>query len=223
MTTPRRPATPIAAPGPTALPAVSDQLDRLVSLGVHDLMGVTADELRAYDAADAPPGALVAVSETAVRASYLAPLLRRGGREGFVVDDMTDVDEFVPRPELSIPPGPLYLLHGLDRGDDYRSWTPDLALPHLAEAGRTPLTLAEGLSWLLQQPELLQPGACFMTIGSRKPSARGLDSRTPGIWISGGTGRDGSARRGAPKVGWCWAGNHHTWLGVASAAARRPL
>ncbi len=24
----------------------------------------------------------------------------------------------------------------------------------------------------------------------------------------------------APHVGWCWEGNHHTWLGVASAAAR---
>ena len=30
------------------------------------------------------------------------------------------------------------------------------------------------------------------------------------------TGRDGSERRGAPKVGWCWAGNRHTWLGFAS-------
>ena len=45
-------------------------------------------------------------------------------------------------------------------------------------------------------------------------------SRTPAIWISRGTGRDGAARRHAPKVGWCWAGNHHTWLGFASAAAR---
>lgn len=30
-------------------------------------------------------------------------------------------------------------------------------------------------------------------------------------------GRDGSANRGAPKVGWCWARNRHTWLGFASA------
>ncbi|WP_369693045.1 DUF5701 family protein, partial [Dietzia timorensis] len=38
--------------------------------------------------------------------------------------------------------------------------------------------------------------------------------------ISGGTGRDGAERKGAPKVGWCWAGNRHTWLGFASAAGR---
>ncbi len=60
-----------------------------------------------------------------------------------------------------------------------------------------------------------------MTIGSRKPKARGgLDSRTPALWISNGTGRDGTERKAAPKVGWCWAGNRHTWLGFASADAR---
>ena len=24
----------------------------------------------------------------------------------------------------------------------------------------------------------------------------------------------------APKLGWCWDGNPHTWLGIASAGAR---
>ena len=27
--------------------------------------------------------------------------------------------------------------------------------------------------------------------------------------------------KGAPKLGWCWAKNHHTWLGFASTAGRR--
>jgi len=61
-----------------------------------------------------------------------------------------------------------------------------------------------------------------MTVGSPKPKGVGLDARTPAIWISGGTGRDGAARRGAAKVGWCWAGNRHTWLGFASARCRGP-
>jgi hypothetical protein len=63
-----------------------------------------------------------------------------------------------------------------------------------------------------------------MTIASRlqKPNGR-LDARTPAIWFSNGTGRDGPERRNAPKVGWCWAGNRHTWLGFASAAARRGI
>ena len=63
-----------------------------------------------------------------------------------------------------------------------------------------------------------------MTVGSRKPKPNGsLDTRTPALWISNGTGRDGKERRNAPKVGWCWAGNRHTWLGFASAAERRSL
>lgn len=55
-----------------------------------------------------------------------------------------------------------------------------------------------------------------MTIASRRPTAKGLDVRTPALWISGGTGRDGSQRKGAPKVGWCRHNNRHTWLGFAS-------
>jgi hypothetical protein len=30
-------------------------------------------------------------------------------------------------------------------------------------------------------------------------------------------------RGDAPKLGWCWAGNRHTWLGFASAAGRAPV
>lgn len=52
----------------------------------------------------------------------------------------------------------------------------------------------------------------------------GLDSRTLALWIRGGTGRDGEQNgeqnKGAPNVGWCWADNHHTWLGFASTAGR---
>lgn len=84
------------------------------------------------------------------------------------------------------------------------------------------MTLNEAISWLLQRPSELVPGACFMTLGSRKPAATGADSRVPAIWISRGTGRDGPAHRNAPKVGWCWAGNRHAWLGHASAAGRHP-
>ncbi|MEU6665540.1 DUF5701 family protein [Streptomyces sp. NPDC046727] len=51
--------------------------------------------------------------------------------------------------------------------------------------------------------------------------ALNTEARTPAIWISNGTGRDGRERRDAPKVGWCWAGNRHTWLGFASATGRR--
>lgn len=72
---------------------------------------------------------------------------------------------------------------------------------------------------MLQQHEALVDNHCFMTIGSRRPKPRGgYDARTPALWISRGTGRDGKDRRGAPKLGWCWWNNHHTWLGIGSVA-----
>lgn len=199
------------------------QTDRLIELGVHELAGVTAERFRelseplaAHDSGDS----VLAVHPSFVAVSRLAPLLLLDGKSGFVVTDMTDVDDFAPIDRNAMPEHPLYLVHGVERGDEYVNWSPDEALSAITARGRRPLTLSEGVSWLLQHPEQLEPNRCFMTIGSRKPKARGtgFDARTPAIWISRGTGRDGAANNGAPKVGWCWAGNRHTWLGFASAA-----
>ncbi len=200
-----------------------EQVDRLLAAGVAEAAAVGAEELRAH-AAGLPdePDAVLAVHPRLAPAHALAGLLRHENRPGFVVADMTDLDEFVPIDGVRVPDAPLYLIHGVDRGDDMRNWSPDEALTALDRRGRTPLTLNEGISWLLQEPKQLEPNHCFMTIASRKRRPRGLDARTPAIWISGGTGRDGAERRGAPKVGWCWAGNRHTWLGMASATRRGP-
>ncbi|MGB7983032.1 MAG: DUF5701 family protein [Candidatus Nanopelagicales bacterium] len=196
---------------------------RLIAAGVPEVAGITAAQL-AEHAAGLPdvPGALLAVHPTLASHGRLAGLLRNGRRAGFVVQDMTDVDEFSPIDGVRVPDLPLYLVLDPARGDELRNTSPIEALAALRSAGRTPLTLNEGISWVLAQPGVLAPGACFMTIGSRKATASGMDARVPAIWISRGTGRDGPARRDAPKVGWCWAGNRHTWLGHASAAARHP-
>jgi hypothetical protein len=207
-----------------ALPSPADQAERLVALGVHDVAGLSATDLRKAAADAAGEDALLVVHPSAAPASALAPLLALDGRPGFVVEDLTDVDDFAPIEPVVLPAGPVYTVRGPDRGDDMANWSPDEALPAILDAGRTPLTLGEGIAWLLQCPDVLARNRCFMTIGSRlrKPTGR-LDARTPALWISNGTGRDGAARRGAPKVGWCWAGNRHTWLGFASAAGRDPL
>ena len=156
-----------------------------------------------------------------VPASALAPLLRLNGKPGFVVADMTDVDEFAPIPSVTLPDAPQYVLRDVDRGDAMANRSPDEALRAIEESGRTPLTLTEGLHWLLQQPDVLERNHCFMTIGSRRRKPDGsLDSRAPAVWISNGTGRERPANRNAPNVGWCWAGNRHTWLGFASAGGR---
>ena len=199
-----------------------DQADRLIGLDVHRHAGLSASRLRAIAAGAAGQSGLLVVDPRLVPASQLAPLIRQSDKPGFVVTDMSDVDEFEPVVEL--PNSPVYLLEDVDRGDHYANWSPNEVDLDLTAVGRTPLTLTEGLTWLLQEPAALQRNHCFMTIGSRKRKpGDALDTRTPAIWISNGTGRDGIVNRNAPKVGWCWAGNRHTWLGFASASGRRRL
>ena len=205
----------------TAMPNASEQADRLIALGVHEIAGISATEVRAAgDRSDA----LLVIHPQRAPASELVPLLTRRDKSGFVVVDMSDVDRFSAIDEVTLPDSPIYSLHDVQRGDTMRNWSPDEALPAILAAQRTPLTLNEGIFWLLQQPEALERNHCFMTIGSRLRNDSGkLDARAPAMWISNGTGRDGRANRDAPKVGWCWAGNRHTWLGFASAARRSPL
>lgn len=197
-----------------------EQAARLVELGVHELAELTAEDFqRQITGLGEWPDGLLVVHPSVVPASALVALLERSGKPGFVVADMVDVDEFGPIEAIDLPEGPVYVVHDVDRGDDMLNWSPAEALPEIAARGRRPLTMNEGICWLLQHPERLEPGLCFMTIGSRKPKGSGgLDARTPAIWISGGTGRDGKDRKGAPKLGWCWHNNRHTWLGFASCA-----
>jgi hypothetical protein len=177
---------------------------------------VPAEALRSAAESGADGGLLVAGAPP----SSLAPLLRRGERRGFVVKDMNDVDAFRPTDAAPVPQAP-YVVTGLDRGDAFLGRTPAECQPEILAAGRSPLTLEEGLHWALQDPGVLERNACFMTIGSRLRRPNGsYDARTPALWISNGTGRDGRERRDAPKLGWCWWGNRHTWLGIASCADR---
>ncbi|MFJ4106906.1 DUF5701 family protein [Oerskovia enterophila] len=218
------PSPDAAAPAVSPLPSLADQAERLIALGVHELAGLSAREVRdavGRLALNAPLGGLLAVHPRLAPPSVLAPLLRLGDKEGFVVVDMDDVDRFEPLEGLALPEGALYVVTDVDRGDDMANWSPDEALPEIARRGRTPLVLSEGIHWAVQVPDVVARNHCFMTIGSRLRKDEGrLDSRTPAVWISNGTGRDGKARRGAPKVGWCWAGNRHTWLGFASGDRR---
>ena len=204
----------------SALPTLAEQAERLIALGVADRAGIPADDLRSLGGSSAT-NAVLAIHPDRAPASVLAPLLESSGKAGFVVTDMVDVDMFAPISQVAVPRTDVYVVTDVDRGDQMSNWSPEEALPAILATGRTPLTLTEGMHWLLQQPEALERDHCFMTIGSRRTKDTGrLDARTPAIWISNGTGRDGAANRNAPKVGWCWAGNRHTWLGFASAAGR---
>jgi hypothetical protein len=115
-----------------------------------------------------------------------------------------DLAAFRPLPELGIPAAP-YLLVDVDTGPDTLNQTPAEVLPRLIAAGRSPLTIAEGLSVLVSDPGVLRSHNCFSLLGSRAG-----DKRVPALWVS--------ARR--PRLGWCYQGAPHTWLGSASCGDR---
>ena len=90
-------------------------------------------------------------------------------------------------------------------GDDTRGVTPDDALAMLAAEERSPLTVDEGIALVTHHPE-----AIAHNHGIQFPGSRAGDRRVTAIWLS----------KGQRKLGWCWAGNPHGWLGMASCAAR---
>ena len=124
---------------------------------------------------------------------------------GFTTMDDDDLARFRPLPELEVPAVP-YLLLDVDTGPDTLDVTPADVAPSLAARGRTPLTVAEGLSLLVSDPGVLRARNCFSLLGSRCG-----DKRVPALWVS--------ERR--PRLGWCYQGAPHTWLGTASCGGRR--
>ncbi len=115
------------------------------------------------------------------------------------------LETFAPLAELEVPGDAPYLVFDLDTGSDLRNLTPNDALEEIRARRRSPLTLEEGIALLTHHPERLIKNHCFSLAGSRSS-----DRRVPAIWIS----------QNRPRLGWCWAGNPHTWLGTASCAGR---
>lgn len=126
------------------------------------------------------------------------------GKAGW--SDMADeIDSYKPIDGVDLPLGQAYLVVDVDTGKETLNVRPNDALPMITGAGRTPLTTDEGVALVTQLPEVLTDRNCFQALGSRADN-----KRIPSFWIS----------KGAPRLGWCWAGNPHTWLGSASCARR---
>ena len=210
---------------PSAVAELDRQVATLVALGYPALAGV--DEAlftarfeplretvsRMGDLPPARPGGvpLVLVLTREVVAPELSvPLLRlAGGGERPGILDPNHGEEglapYEPVPEVVLPHPGAYLLLDVDRGDAFRGSAPEEALGSASDGGRTPLTVEEGIAVVTHAPHVLERNHCFSLAGSRRG-----DRRVPALWISAG----------APKLGWCWAGNPHDWLGLATAAAR---
>ena len=158
----------------------------------------TADPAAPY------PFVLVITSE-AVPASRAIEFVQRRARAGFTVLDADDLQRFEPIDTVELPRGSAYLVLDVDTGAGLTSVTPNDALERIEAADRSPLTIDEGIALVTQHPESVAKNGGFSLAGSRCG-----DRRVCALWISDGR----------PKLGWCWAGNPHTWLGTASCGGR---
>jgi Family of unknown function (DUF5701) len=200
------------------------QRDRLLALGYPRLAGRSEEKFAAWleplrvharsvpFGTDLPPGQVpFAIVVTAIKAADLVPLLRlHGGTEPGILDrnhGEAGLTPYRPLPELRVPAARAYLLVDVQRGEEFCGVRPVDAVQVIAGRGRTPITILEGIALVTLFPALLERNKCMMLAGSRRGDG---DRRVPAVWISGA----------APKLGWCWEGNPHTWLGTASAGRR---
>jgi hypothetical protein len=127
------------------------------------------------------------------------------GQGSVNVIEPDELASFSPIEGVQIPDRRAYLLLDVDTGVESLNVTPDDALQRLVRRRRSPLTVDEGLAVLTHYPDILKTHNAFSMLASRRG-----DRRVPALWTS--------KRR--PKLGWCWAGNPHTWLGSASSGGR---
>ncbi|WP_407548107.1 DUF5701 family protein [Streptomyces sp. Pv4-95] len=201
------------------------QVNTLVAAGYPGLAGMTeadfhtlVEPLRepvlARAAASASPSEgrvpfLLVVTRALVPLEEAVPLTTLAGKRSPGVIERFyapgELERFVSLKELALPEGEVYVVFDVERGEEFCGAVPVDALATLVERKRTPLTIEEGIALLTQFPQALAKNKCFSLGGSRFG-----DRRVPALWIS----------KGAPKLGWCWEGNPHTWLGMASAGDR---
>lgn len=197
------------------------QLETLIDLGYAEANDLTPAEFLARFAglravvsnlSDAPRSSdgkeipfVIVPARGLAPAKFAMERVERGAGAGVVSMSPKEPADFLPTPVVSLPTGDAYLAIGVETGTDYLNVTPANALQCILGSGRSPLTLEEGVAVITQFPQSLRKNACFSLPGSRAG-----DKRVPALWLS----------NGRPKLGWCWEGNPHTWLGSASCAGR---
>jgi len=130
---------------------------------------------------------------------------RQGAHAGYVDMRPLEPDSFAPT--IPLPEGD-YWLEDIDLGHDLLNVAPQEAERLILAAGRLPLTLEEGVAVLRANPGILREANCFQMLASSAG-----DRRVPSLWVT---------KEGRPRLGWCWRGTPHTWLGAASCATRTP-
>jgi len=196
------------ADGTTAGDEFDGKVGRLVACGFPAAAELTEDEFRRRLAplARSAPATDFAIVVAGISPIEAVALLSLKGKPGFTSMTEEDLARFEPTADAQIPEGFAYLVADIDLGEASLNVPPAEALPGIVAAGRSPLTIAEGLAILAQDTEALRERNCFSLLGSRCG-----DKRVPALWVKAD---------GRPRLGWCWNGAPHTWLGSASCGAR---
>lgn len=182
------------------------QVETLVGLGLTDDEGTFRAALEQARPKKPVERSVLTVSRDLVPIADLAARVeRRGEPVVFGQLEPTDLASFVPIDAVELLDAPAYLAADVDLGAGSRNVRPEDALRDILGAGRSPLTIDEGIALILQQPEAIARNWGFSMAGSRRD-----DQRVPAFWIN----------EGRPRLGWCWDRNPHTWLGTASCAER---
>ncbi len=152
------------------------------------------------------PQSVQVSSRSVVPVADMAARVERRGRPVVLGHlELHELDAFRPIDAVVLPDARSYVAVDVDLGAASRNVRPEDALRDILAAGRSPLTIDEGIALVLQQPQAIAPNWGFSMAGSRRG-----DQRVPAFWVS----------EGRPKLGWCWDRNPHTWLGTASCGAR---
>ncbi len=194
------------------------QIDNLIAKGYPGRAGRREDAFLQHVAplearlAELPTSAVagriafvIVVGNELVPRDKAMPLVELGGKRGFTRMEADDLQRFTPVVGVALPLGVAYLVADVDTGGGTLNVTPCDAIETISREGRSPLTIDEGIALVTHYPEILKAKNCFSILGSRCG-----DRRIPAIWLSAGR----------PRLGWCWAGNRHTWLGSASCGGR---
>jgi hypothetical protein len=181
-----------------------EQVQALIDRGLID-DGTVAEPARPAEPVER--SVLVLARDVVPVADAAARIERRGKPVVLGQLEPEDLATYAPIDAVRVPSAPAYLAVDVDLGAESRNVRPEDALRDILAAGRSPLTIDEGIALVLQQPEVIARNWGFSAAGSRRG-----DQRVPAFWIS----------EGRPKLGWCWDRNPHTWLGTASCAGRVP-
>lgn len=205
---------------PTPAELFARQLETLIELGYPAAAGMGERTFRrrlaplaeslAEHTFDVAPGAhrapfVIVVNRELVPIEESMRRTALPGGSGFIDMTGSDLSTYHPIEGAGVPLATPYVAVSLDTGAEFLNVAPSDALPSILGRGRSPITIEEGIALITHHPELLRKNACFSLAGSRCG-----DRRVPALWISN--------RR--PKLGWCWNGNPHTWLGSASCESR---